>query len=157
MGRKPHGGWKPGEEDLEAASKIIDRLDLSNISMRNITEISGGQRQKVLIARALAQDPEVLLLDEPTSSLDLRHQLEVLNLIREQTKMGISAVMAMHDLNLAARYSNKIVMLNNGKIFAAGGKEVLTPKNVESVYGIKVTIGEKLGRPVIIPEEPIYN
>lgn len=155
MGRKPHGGWKPSENDLEVTSKIIDKLGLKDIAMRNTGEISGGQRQKVIVARALAQKPEVLLLDEPTSSLDLRHQLEVLDVVKKQTTNGISVVMAMHDLNLAARYSNKFLMLDNGKIFAAGGKEVLTPKNIEIVYGVKVTMTEKSGRPMIIPEEPV--
>ncbi len=154
MGRKPHGGWKPGEEDLEGASEVIEKLGLRHIAMRNIGEISGGQRQKVLIARALAQEPEVLLLDEPTSSLDLRHQLEVLDLVKEETDDGISVVMAMHDLNLTLRYSEKIVMLNGGRIFAAGGEEVLTPENIESVYGVKVDITQESGRPMIIPERP---
>lgn len=156
MGRKPHGGWKPGEKDLEIASEVIEKMNLKDIAMRNIGEISGGQRQKVLIARALAQDPEILLLDEPTSSLDLRHQLEVLDLVKKETKEGISAVMAMHDLNLAARYSNKILMLNNGKIFAAGGREVLSPENIESVYGVKVCVTEDSGQPMIIPEKPVH-
>ncbi|MFW6110878.1 MAG: ABC transporter ATP-binding protein [Thermoproteota archaeon] len=155
MGRRPHGGWKPSKRDLEIVSEIIGKLGLEEISMRDVKEISGGQKQKVLIARALAQNPEVLLLDEPTSSLDLRHQLEVLNLITDQAKKGISVVMAMHDLNLAARYSNKIIMLDEGEIFATGGKEVLTPENVESVYGVKVAIAENLGRTVIIPDEPL--
>ncbi len=155
MGRKPHGGWKPRDEDLEAASKVLEKLDLEDIAMRDIGEISGGQRQKVLIARALAQNPEVLLLDEPTSSLDLRHQLEVLDIIREQTGKGISIVMAMHDLNLAARYSDKIAMLDEGKIFAAGGKGVLTSENIESVYGVEVSIENKDGCPRIVPEKPI--
>lgn len=155
MGRKPHGGWKPSETDLEVTSKIIDKLGLKHIATRNIEEISGGQLQKVIVARALAQNPEVLLLDEPTSSLDLRHQLEVLDTVKRQTRNGISVVMAMHNLNLAARYSNKFLMLNGGEIFAAGGREVLTPKNIQSVYGVKVSITEESERPMIIPEEPV--
>ncbi len=155
MGRKPHGGWKPGDEDLEVASKVLEKLDLEDIAMRDIGEISGGQRQKVLIARAIAQNPEVLLLDEPTSSLDLRHQLEVLDIVREQTGKGISIVMAMHDLNLAARYSDKIAMLKEGKIFAVGKDEVLTPENIESVYGVRVTVEKNAGWPRILPHEPV--
>lgn len=155
MGRKPHGGWKPSDEDLEVASKVLEKLDLEDIAMRDIGEISGGQRQKVLIARALAQNPEVLLLDEPTNSLDLRHQLEVLDIVREQTGKGISILMAMHDLNLAARYSDEIAMLKEGKIFAAGGKEVLTSENIESVYGVKVSVENNNGSPRIVPEKPI--
>ncbi|MBS3825960.1 ABC transporter ATP-binding protein, partial [Candidatus Bipolaricaulota bacterium] len=143
--------------DLEATSEIICKLDLQDIAMRDVGEISGGQRQKVRIARALAQDPEVLLLDEPTSSLDLRHQLEVLNIVREQMEDGISTAMALHDLNLALKYSDKILMLKEGQIFAAGGKEVVTSRNIESVYGVSVAIEERAGQPLVIPEEPLTN
>ncbi len=155
MGRKPHGGWKPSEKDLETVSNTISRLDLENIALRNISEISGGQKQKVLIARALAQNPDILLLDEPTSSLDLKHQLEVLDVVNKQTENGISVVMTMHDLNLAARYSNKILMLKDGKIFAAGNVDVLNPKNIESVFGVKVDIVEKSDGLMIVPEDPV--
>lgn len=157
MGRKPHGGWKPREDDLKAASQVVHKLDLEDIAMRDIGEISGGQRQKVLIARALAQGPEVLLLDEPTSSLDLRHQLEVLDIVEEVTEDGVSTAMAIHDLNLALRYSDKILMLKEGKIFAAGGKEVLTPENIEAVYGVRASVEERFGRPLVIPEAPVAN
>ncbi|MFW6041121.1 MAG: ABC transporter ATP-binding protein [Thermoplasmatota archaeon] len=153
MGRKPHGGWKPSDKDIEMVSKTIEKLGLEEIAMRNIGEISGGQKQKVLIARAVAQNPEILLLDEPTSSLDLKHQLEVLDVVKKQTINGISVIMTMHDLNLAARYSSKILMLCNGKIFAAGDVEVLNSKNIESVFGVKVDIIERSGRPMIVPEE----
>ncbi|MFO7793035.1 MAG: ABC transporter ATP-binding protein [Candidatus Saliniplasma sp.] len=155
MGRKPHGGWKPSEKDLEMVSKTIEKLGLEDIAMRNIGEISGGQRQKALIARAVAQDPEILLLDEPTSSLDLKHQLEVLDVVKKQTGNGISVVMTMHDLNLAARYSSKILMLSGGKIYAAGDVDVLNSKNIESVFGVKVDIVQRSGRPMIIPEEAV--
>lgn len=155
MGRKPRSGWRPSSKDLEIASGIMGTLGIEDIAMKDVDKISGGQRQKVLIARALAQDPEVLLLDEPTSSLDLRHQLEVLNIVKKQTENGISVVMAMHDLNLAARYSDKIVMLNEGEIFAAGREEVLTPENIELVYGVKVSIENKDGYLRIVPEEPV--
>ncbi len=155
MGRKPHGGWKPSEKDLETVSETISRLGLENIAMRDIGEISGGQKQKVLIARALAQDPDILLLDEPTSSLDLKHQLEVLDTVRKQTEEGISLVMTMHDLNLANRYSDKISMLKEGKIFAAGGREVLNHKNIEAVFGVEVDIIDGEERPIIVPERPL--
>ncbi len=155
MGRKPHGSWKPSEKDLETVSNTISRLDLEHIAMKNIGEISGGQKQKVLIARAIAQDPDILLLDEPTSSLDLKHQLEVLNVVNKQTDNGISVVMTMHDLNLASRYSSKILMLKEGKIFAAGGKEILCEENIRSVFGVEVNIMRDSTNQVIIPSRPI--
>ncbi|MFW5906819.1 MAG: ABC transporter ATP-binding protein [Candidatus Natronoplasma sp.] len=155
LGRKPLGGWKPSEKDLKVVSETLDKLDLEDAAMRNTGELSGGQKQKVLIARALAQEPDLLLLDEPTSSLDLKHQLEVLDIVKEQINNGISVIMTMHDLNLASRYSDKILMLNDGKIFAAGGKEVLSQENIESVFGVKVDIIDNPERPTIVPERPL--
>ena len=155
MGRKPYINFKAGAKDLEITAQIIEELGLADIANRDINQLSGGQQQKVLVARALAQQPEVLLLDEPTSNLDLKHQLEILNLIRAQTTADISSVIAMHDLSLAARYSDKIIILKDGKIFAAGGLEVLTPKNLEAVYQVKVSVEDINGKKIIIPEEPV--
>ncbi|MBM7557644.1 ATP-binding cassette domain-containing protein [Halanaerobacter jeridensis] len=155
MGRKPYINFKAQDEDLEIVAAIIDELGLEDIAQRNINQLSGGQQQKVLVGRALAQQPEVLLLDEPTSNLDLKHQLEILNLIQAQIKDNISSVIALHDLSLAARYSDKIIILKDGKIFAAGGLEVLTPENLEAVYEVEVSVADVGGRKVIIPERPI--
>lgn len=155
MGRKPHLTWKPSPKDLETVSNIIRLLKLEDIAMREINAISGGQRQKVIIARALAQEPEIILLDEPTNNLDLRHQLEVLNLIKEQTRTGITAVVAIHDLNLAVRYCDKFILLKDGIIYAAGGPEVIQPKNIEPVYQIKVSALDNQGEMVIVPLCPI--
>jgi len=156
IGRRPHIKWRAGPRDLQVVGDVIDTLGLNELAMRDISEISGGQRQKVVVARALAQEPEVLLLDEPTSSLDLRHQLEVLDAVKDQVEQrGISAVIAIHDLNLASRYSHKIIMLNEGRIFAAGGAEILTPENIESVYGVKVSILYNQGRLTVVPEAPV--
>ncbi len=155
MGRRPHLNWRPSEHDLEKVSEIIGQLDLGEFALREIGAISGGERQKVLIARALAQEPDVILLDEPTSNLDLRHQLEVLNLIKEQAEKGITSIVAIHDLNLAARYCDKFVMLKKGIVYAAGGAEILHPENIESVYQVKVSAISDSGRVVIVPEHPI--
>ena len=157
LGRKPHIRWAPTSKDLKIVSKVIDKLDLEDLVLRDINELSGGQRQKVIIGRALAQEPSILLLDEPTSNLDLKHQLEVLKLVRDQADHGVSAIIAIHDLNLALRYSDKIVMLDKGKVFAAGGLEVLTPENIESVYDVKVRVIKASGRLLVIPEEPNGN
>ena len=155
MGRRPYLNWRPSAHDLEKVSDVICQLGLEEIAMREIGAISGGQRQKVLIARALAQEAEVILYDEPTSNLDLRHQLEVLNMIKEQAENGITAVVAIHDLNLAARYCDKFVMLNKGGIYAAGRLEVLHPENIEPVYKVKVSAINNSGNMVIVPEYPI--
>lgn len=154
MGRKPYIDWRPSSDDLEMVSELIEMLGLEGLALRDIGEVSGGQRQKVMIARALAQEPEVLLLDEPTNNLDLKYQLEVLDLVRKQVvENGISCLVAIHDLNLAARYSDKIVMLNKGEVYAAGGVDVLTPENIEAVYGIEVTIRKYSKKIIIIPED----
>ncbi len=125
--------------------------------MRDFNEISGGQQQKVLIARALAQEADILLLDEPTSNLDIRHQLEVMEIMTNIVhKKKISAVMAIHDLNLAARYTTRILMLNGGRIFAAGDPEsVLTSENIRRAYGVEALVKSDGERPYIIPVRPV--
>ncbi|MCL0074465.1 ABC transporter ATP-binding protein, partial [Dehalococcoidia bacterium] len=139
--------------DKTIAYGVIKRMELHEMALRMFNELSGGERQKVLMARALAQEPQVLLLDEPTSNLDLKHQLEVLELVVDLVKeKGLSAVMAMHDLNLASRFSSKIAMLKNGKIYAAGEPgDVLNGANIRTVYGVETTINGNSGRPHIIP------
>jgi len=119
MGRRPHLGWKSSEEDIDKVLEVLELLGIMEFSMRDFNEISGGQQQKVLIARALAQEADVLLLDEPTSNLDIRHQLEVMDIMKGIVKKkGISAIVAIHDLNLASRYTDRLLMMNGGRIFA---------------------------------------
>ena len=157
LGRHPHLNWGVGARDREIVSRILVLMGLEGMAFRQFNELSGGERQKVLIARALAQEPEVLLLDEPTSSLDLRHQLEVLNLICTAVrKRNISAIMAMHDLNLASRFSDRIIFLKQGGIHTIGEpREVLTPENIREVYGVETLIYKNSGRPYVIPVAPV--
>ena len=157
LGRKPHIRWGLTSKDLNVVTKVIEMLNLEDLALRDINELSGGQRQKVIIGRALAQKPSILLLDEPTANLDLKHQLEVLKLIRDQADHGVSAIIAIHDLNLALRYGDKIVMLDKGKVFAAGNLDVLTPENIESVYDVKVRVIRDKERIIVIPEESNGN
>ncbi len=140
LGRKPHIQWSPRANDLEISANIIEKLDLSKIALKSINKLSGGQRQRVFIARALAQEPEVLLLDEPTANLDLKHQLEVLKVLKSLTQQGITVIIAIHDLNLALQYSDKFVLLKDGEIFANGGHEIISNINIEKLYDIKVKI-----------------
>lgn len=140
MGRKPYIGWSAKEQDKNITAQIIKQLDMEDIAMKDVNKLSGGQRQRVFIARALAQQPNILLMDEPTANLDLRHQLEVLKLLQNVTKENITTLVAIHDLNLAAQYCSTFIMLKEGKIFASGGKEILTRENIENLYNIRVNI-----------------
>jgi len=155
MGRKPFLNWKPSQADLDKVSEIIEVLKLEDVAMRDIDSISGGERQKVIIARAVAQEPGLFLLDEPTSNLDLRHQLEVMDIIEAMAGKGISSIVAVHDLNLAARYCHKLILLQEGAVFAAGRQEVLRPENIEPVYRVKVKTYRNGGQTVILADRPI--
>ncbi len=152
LGRKPYIRWDITQNDMAIAAQALDTLGLSDFALRFLDELSGGELQKVVIARALAQEPEVLLMDEPTSNLDLKNQLEVLKLIRQITReRGIAAVAAIHDLNLALRFADRFVLLKEKRIFAAGGAEVMTPENIEAVYAVPVAITSHNGNRVVIP------
>ncbi|NMB86459.1 MAG: Cobalamin import ATP-binding protein BtuD [Methanosaeta sp. PtaB.Bin018] len=153
MGRRPHISWRVTDADLDKVAEVLERLHLGDLAMRDFSQLSGGQKQKVLIARALAQEPAVLLLDEPTSNLDMKHQLEVMETVSSLVKeKNISAVMAIHDLNLAARFSDRLVMLKDGQVYAAGEPKVLLNEaNICKVYGIEAMVINALGRPYIVP------
>jgi iron complex transport system ATP-binding protein len=157
LGRKPHVKWKLGERDKEVAFKVLKLMQLDHMALRPFNELSGGEKQKVLIARAICQEPKVLVLDEPTSNLDLRHQLEVLILISKLVKdTGMSVVMAMHDLNLVSRFAVTTALLKDGRLYAAGSPgQVFTPDNIREVYGIEVEVILKSGRPFVFPLSPI--
>ncbi|MHC1597778.1 MAG: ABC transporter ATP-binding protein [Methermicoccaceae archaeon] len=158
MGRHPHAGWRCSEGDVSKVVEVIRLMDLEEFAMRDFNDLSGGQQQKVLIARALAQEPDVLLLDEPTSNLDIRHQLELMDLIKDLVRNGkISVVMAMHDLNLASRYADKVLIMKEGRIFNAGHpSDVLTPDNISSVYGVEAEVITCNGKsPYIVPIKPV--
>lgn len=144
MGRHPYKG-RFQREDVNDYKIVREALEMTNtfyLKDRIITEISGGERQRVIIAKALAQDPSIILLDEPTSHLDINHQIEILNLLRRLNKeKGTTIVVVIHDINLASRYSDKVIMLNEGEIVDIGSpEEVITEKNIEFVYNLKVAI-----------------
>jgi iron complex transport system ATP-binding protein len=152
IGRKPYIKWNASKEDLYKVDEALKILGLEKYSLRYIDELSGGEFQKVLIARALAQEPSVLMLDEPTSNLDLKNQIEVINIIKKIARSKkISAIVTMHDLNLALRFADKFILLREGKIFSAGGIDIMTAENIEYVYSIPVTVGRFNNTPVILP------
>lgn len=154
LGRKPHLGWRVSDRDLRIVDAMIKRLGLSELSLRHIDRISGGELQKVCIARAMVQEPYVLLLDEPTSSLDLKNQLEIMRTIRFVLREHrISVVMTMHDLNMAFRYTDKFLFLKNGSLYYHGASQELTPEMVQEVYGVSVDILHHSGQMLIVPRE----
>jgi iron complex transport system ATP-binding protein len=156
-GRTPHQRWwqQWSLEDGRAVTNAMAATDVTDLADRSVDELSGGQRQRVWLAMALAQDTEVLLLDEPTTYLDLAHQVEVLELVAElNATRGRTVVMVLHDLNAAARYSTHLVAMKDGAVVAAGPPaDVLTEALVREVFGLAciVTTCPVSGRPLVIP------
>ncbi|OHB75012.1 MAG: hypothetical protein A2Z34_10540 [Planctomycetes bacterium RBG_16_59_8] len=158
MGRYPHGRRFHGEEDEDRAvvQRVMEKTDTWSFRDRGIMEISGGERQRVHLARAFAQEPHLLLLDEPTSHLDIHYQTQILEMTaRMAVEEQIAVLAVFHDLNLASIYSRSLFMLHEGKIVAAGKPdEVLTRDNIRLVYGVDVVLlpHPRRGVPLIVPE-----
>ena len=157
MGRHPHSNWGTLDSDLEKVYDVLDELGISHLAMRNFNELSAGQHQKVMLARGLVQEPAVLLLDEPTSNLDVRHQLDVTKLLKRlSVEKQILIIMISHDINIAAKYSDEVVMMHQGKIFATGTpQDVVTADNLKKVYGVEARIVDDFGVPHVILEDSI--
>ena len=139
MGRYPHLGrfQIEGKEDDRIARDAMRLTETEEFADRTLETLSGGERQRVFVARALAQQPRILLMDEPTANLDVLHQLKVLDLVRHLVNDGLTAVAAIHDLNMAARYCDRLVLLNGGRVLAEGTpEEVLLPETIESAFGV---------------------
>jgi iron complex transport system ATP-binding protein len=152
LGRKPHFEWDSTEKDIRLAGRVLHLLGLDDLALKYVDEISGGEYQLVQIARVLVQQPKVILLDEPTSSLDLANQHMIMHLIRNIIKKNhMAAIMVIHDLNLAIRHSDKFILIKGGMVYAVGGHEVITPENIKEVYHIDAFVERVRGIPVVIP------
>lgn len=152
MGRSPHMAWKASPSDEEIVWNSLEELNVRDLASHPFSELSSGQTQRVLIARALAQEASILLLDEPTSNLDLKYQIDVMSMIHKLSKkkgLGIFAI--IHDLNLAMKYCDTILLMEKGKVTAIGKPdEVLTKESIKKVYDVDVIIDRNYGMPYIV-------
>lgn len=160
MGRAPHHGMLslPSRREYERALDTLRVLGIGDLAERTIAEVSGGQLQLILIARALIQDAKILLLDEPTAHLDITNRLRVLTMVKGLVREGLveAAVVTMHDPMTAGLFSDKVVLMSHGRVVAYGRPEqVLTPENLKEVYGIEFDVLRHGGKPLVIPRELI--
>ncbi|HEX9831215.1 MAG TPA: ABC transporter ATP-binding protein [Thermodesulfobacteriota bacterium] len=157
MGRAPYVGRFEfeRERDLQIAISAMETVGISHLKDRPITEISGGEKQLASLARALAQEPEVMVLDEPATFLDVKHKTRIMKLLRSlKSERGISVIAATHDVFSALFYFDEIIMLKDGRIFAEGSvEEVLKQEVLTAVYGIEVTVRRENGRIFVLPAE----
>lgn len=151
LGRTPYIKWAIGQDDIDLCDQVIDQLGIGHLKLRNVDQLSGGEMQKVMLARALVQKPKVLLLDEPTSNLDPRNQYEMLALVRKIAKeQGITVLIVIHDLNLALRYCDRFYFLKDKVGFSYGGIETVTAETIQTVYGIPAKIATVSGKRIVI-------
>jgi len=156
MGRHPRAGWTTSERDIKVVDAAIDLLGLQEFSTRDIRQLSAGQTQRVLIARGLVQEPDILILDEPTSNLDVKYQMDVMKFLKAYARdRGIIVIMVCHDLNITAAYADRVVLMYGKKVFADGKPlDVLTAENIKTVYKVNSEVTNKNGIPQVnlIPE-----
>ncbi len=145
---------REAERGLQQVDEILKLIHLDQLSDRLTNELSGGELQRVVIARALVRKPKILLLDEPTNHLDLINQLEVMSLLKEIThRLNLTTLVVTHDLNSALRFADSFILLKEGSLHTAGPKEIITPKIIEEVFKLKSVIAEVAGFPVVVPLE----
>lgn len=151
IGRKPYINIEPSKDDYKIISDTITSLGLEKLAFKSVNQISGGEKQKVAIARALVQSSSVILFDEPTSSLDVKNQLEVINLIRQIVKeKNLIAFVVIHDINLALKLANKFLLLKNGQVVDKGDFSIITESNLDSLYGVSTKIFENNNNKFVI-------
>ena len=153
LGRIPNlDSWRGLREvDFEAVTQALNAVDVLHLRKRVVTTLSTGERARVLLARALASSPRILLADEPVAALDVSHQLLVLDVIRDLCAAGMTAIVVFHDLSLAARYCSDLVLLREGRVFAAGAPvDVLVPNTLRDAYGVRAALTTESGVPQVV-------
>lgn len=151
LGRKPYIKWSVSQEDIDLCEEMIETVGMSAFKLRLVNELSGGELQKVMVARALVQQPRLMILDEPTSNLDPRNQYEMMALVRALTKeRHISTIIVMHDLSLALRYCDRFLFIKDGLVHRHGDASVVTGETIEAVYGIDAAVETVNGRRVVV-------
>lgn len=158
MGRFPYLGIleRPRQKDTDSMERAMNFFNVTHLADRNIRELSGGERQRVLLTQGLVQEPKVFLLDEPTAHLDINYQIEVCEHLRGLSREGVAVVAILHDLNFAAAYARRILVLKDGRLVSDGKPEdVLTARTVKEVFGadVHVSISEETGHPFIVPKQ----
>ncbi len=159
LGRRPYQRFFISKEDRELVWSVLELFQLTHLSEKLVTELSGGQQQKVHIASAMAQDTDLVLLDEPTNNLDIYHQLDIMNILRDIVdQRGITMLLVAHDLNLASRFSDILIMMKDGRCEIMGKpEEVISSKNLEYIYDVETDIVETRGYSQVIPISCIHR
>lgn len=154
LGRRPYMKWGFTEEDHAIVHDAMHRLDVEDMRGRFLSQLSGGEKQKVMLARALAQQPKVLLLDEPTSALDIQNQYQVLKMVRSIChKDNMIAAVVIHDLNLALRFCDRFLLMKDGEVYRYGDRSILDSTALKEVYGVDAKVVEMEGRHMVLVEE----
>lgn len=156
MGRRPYVGWRPKSADLEAVSEALNLIGGQDLALRRMDQLSGGERQKVGIARAIAQNARIMLLDEPTTYLDLHHQLVVLDIVEQmRTERNMGIIMTLHDLNHAISTCERVAVVHEGKVRICGSTCEIDPELVERVYRVECECVTVAGTPVLVPQQAL--
>ena len=154
LGRKPYMKWGFTEKDHAIVHDAMHRLDVEDMRGKFLNQLSGGEKQKVILARALAQEPKVMLLDEPTSALDIQNQYQVLKMVQDICRKDqVIAVVVIHDLNLALRFCDRFLLLKDGKVYRHGDRSILDSVALKEVYGVDAKVVEIEGRHMVLVEE----
>lgn len=154
LGRKPYIKWDVRADDIKIVEKALRDLGISDYAFKHLDELSGGELQKVIIARAIAQEPDILLMDEPTNHLDPKNQIGVLNIVKRIAReKDISIITTMHDINLALKYGDSFLLLKDKSIYRAGGEEIIEADIIKDVYSVSVDIIKYKNKKVVILDE----